>query len=125
MSNQKITALPVERDEMGYWTHPNYFEPGDSREFGFPGEFEAWLDANNLEYQVISLECDHTVSDELTDHILEECDGDVSEWNPGKPEGDGWFIGSIHDTEDGPYCIWLRDKGSESVTTPTSTRGLI
>ena len=22
--------------------------------------------------------------------------------------GDGWFVGSIHDTEDGPICIWLR-----------------
>ncbi|HFO4393433.1 TPA: hypothetical protein ACHJWK_005297, partial [Escherichia coli] len=24
--------------------------------------------------------------------------------------GDGWFIGSIHDTEDGPVCVWLRNK---------------
>ncbi|ENW8440524.1 hypothetical protein N5T03_28455, partial [Escherichia coli] len=23
---------------------------------------------------------------------------------------DGWFIGSIHDTEDGPVCVWLRNK---------------
>ncbi|ENT3888317.1 hypothetical protein ACWMTD_005099, partial [Escherichia coli] len=22
----------------------------------------------------------------------------------------GWFIGSIHDTEDGPVCVWLRNK---------------
>ncbi|EPM9900837.1 hypothetical protein ACTTRM_005085, partial [Escherichia coli] len=21
-----------------------------------------------------------------------------------------WFIGSIHDTEDGPVCVWLRNK---------------
>ncbi|MED9131274.1 hypothetical protein RCM40_10780, partial [Escherichia marmotae] len=25
-------------------------------------------------------------------------------------EGEGWFIGSIHDTEDGPVCVWLRNK---------------
>ncbi|ENW8910851.1 hypothetical protein ACT8N6_005309, partial [Escherichia coli] len=24
--------------------------------------------------------------------------------------GEGWFIGSIHDTEDGPVCVWLRNK---------------
>ncbi|HFO4767186.1 TPA: hypothetical protein ACHJ1G_005562, partial [Escherichia coli] len=24
--------------------------------------------------------------------------------------GNGWFIGSIHDTEDGPVCVWLRNK---------------
>ncbi|EPV4612083.1 hypothetical protein ACV4SA_004811, partial [Escherichia coli] len=23
---------------------------------------------------------------------------------------EGWFIGSIHDTEDGPVCVWLRNK---------------
>ncbi|EHL4600861.1 hypothetical protein MPC93_005083 [Salmonella enterica] len=26
-------------------------------------------------------------------------------------EGEGWFVGSIHDTEDGAVCIWLRNKG--------------
>jgi len=24
------------------------------------------------------------------------------------PPGEGWFTGSIHDTEDGPVCVWLR-----------------
>ncbi len=31
-------------------------------------------------------------------------------WEPERPEGEGWFVGSIHDTEDGPVCIWLREK---------------
>ena len=34
---------------------------------------------------------------------------DVSDWHPSAPEGEGWFIGSIHDTEDGPVCVWLRE----------------
>jgi hypothetical protein len=33
----------------------------------------------------------------------------ISDWQPSAPAGDGWFIGSIHDTEDGPVCIWLRE----------------
>ena len=37
----KVNELPVERDQNGYWTHPNYFEPADGREYGFPGEFDA------------------------------------------------------------------------------------
>ncbi|MGM8734492.1 hypothetical protein ACS6LA_22420, partial [Enterobacter hormaechei subsp. xiangfangensis] len=27
------------------------------------------------------------------------------------PAGDGWFVGSIHETEDGAVCIWLRNVG--------------
>ncbi|WRH15744.1 hypothetical protein GC087_24405 (plasmid) [Pantoea sp. JZ2] len=27
---------------------------------------------------------------------------------PVKPPGEGWFTGSIHDTDDGPVCVWLR-----------------
>ncbi|MCM4583816.1 hypothetical protein MMO12_31780, partial [Escherichia coli] len=41
---------------------------------------------------------------------LDACDADISAWEPERPEGDGWFIGSIHDTEDGPVCVWLRNK---------------
>jgi len=38
-----------------------------------------------------------------------EVDGyDISAWQPESPTGDGWFVGSIHDTEDGAVCIWLR-----------------
>lgn len=32
---------------------------------------------------------------------------DISDWQPSAPAGEGWFIGSIHDTEDGPVCVWL------------------
>jgi len=33
----------------------------------------------------------------------------ISDWLPSALEGEGWFIGSIHDTEDGPVCVWLRE----------------
>ncbi|HFO5431081.1 TPA: hypothetical protein ACHKAL_003391, partial [Escherichia coli] len=40
-----------------------------------------------------------------------DADGpDIASWKPERPEGEGWFIGSIHDTEDGPVCVWLRNK---------------
>lgn len=40
--------------------------------------------------------------------------GDLSSWQPEQPNGEGWFVGSIHDTEDGAVCIWLRAKPEES-----------
>ncbi|MFV8981137.1 hypothetical protein [Serratia fonticola] len=102
--NKLITAMDPQRDDCGYWTHPDYFEPADGREQAAPGEFAAWLDANRVASSVLWMEND--VTDEQLE-ALEAGDGDISQWNPTPPDGEGWFIGSIHDTEDGPLCVWL------------------
>lgn len=107
-----MQPMSVERDDMGYWTHPDYFVPSNGNEFGVPGEFDAWLEAQGMECSILSLESDN---DELAEQYADgELDGDVTTWNPSQPAGEGWFIGSIHDTEDGPYCIWFRKIGSAS-----------
>ncbi|ECJ2265138.1 hypothetical protein FNH73_21515 [Salmonella enterica subsp. salamae] len=94
-----ITALPVERDKYGYWTHPLYEQFCDGREYISPIEFNAWLDANNLEWTIVC----------RNEEISLDDDGyDISTWQPEMPAGDGWFVGSIHDTEDGAVCVWLR-----------------
>lgn len=99
MSNQ-ITALPVERDQYGYWTHPAYDEFCDGREHITDDEFNVWSSANGLEWLV-----EYRDEDEIDPSV----DGyDISGWKPEPPAGDGWFVGSIHDTEDGAVCIWLR-----------------
>lgn len=34
---------------------------------------------------------------------------DARGWIPEPPDDDdGWFLGSVHDTGDGPVCYWLR-----------------
>ncbi|MDY8913930.1 hypothetical protein UZS93_14015 [Escherichia coli] len=95
----KIIELPVERDECGYWTHPVYAEFCDDREYITTDEFNVWLNAIGIEWGI-------TYCDE--DYIFDN-DGDISAWQPEPPNGDGWFVGSIHDTEDGAVCIWLRN----------------
>ena len=46
------------------------------------------------------------------DDVDPDVDGyDISAWQPETPAGGGWFVGSIHDTEDGAVCIWLRHAG--------------
>ncbi|EAM9260163.1 hypothetical protein DTU76_07150 [Salmonella enterica subsp. enterica serovar Urbana] len=97
----KITALPVERDNYGYWTHPLYEQFCDGREVISPDEFNAWLEANGLEWKVSYLD------DEEIDPDVDGCD--ISTWQPDPPAGNGWFVGSIHDTENGAVCIWLRN----------------
>lgn len=97
----EIKALPVERDQYGYWTHPLYDEFCDGRESISPDEFNAWLDKNGLEWKV---------------EYRDEDDADpmwtvmTSQRGSRTPAGDGWFVGSIHETEDGAVCIWLRAK---------------
>jgi len=86
-----IAPLPVERDQYGYWTHPAYEDFCDGREHIPTAEFNAWMDANGLEWTV-----DYRDEEEIDPTI----DGyDISTWQPETPVGDGWFVGSIHDTE--------------------------
>ncbi|WP_312973608.1 hypothetical protein [Atlantibacter sp.] len=101
-----ITALPVERDQYGYWTHPVYDAFCDGREHVPTEEFNAWMRENGLEW---------TVEYRDESDIDPNVDGyDISAWQPESPAGDGWFVGSIHDTEDGAVCIWLRNKAERA-----------
>ena len=98
--------VTVARDANGYWTHPDYFTPADDREYGMPGEFQAWLKDHNLDYAMSWME-NGAIGAVKT--AYEQGEDNISGWIPVKPAGDGWFIGSIHDTEDGPVCIWLKE----------------
>ncbi|NIG73522.1 hypothetical protein F3J34_07915 [Klebsiella sp. Ap-873] len=98
-----IQSMPVERDQYGYWTHPEYDKFCDGREAISTTEFNSWMEANGLEWTA-----EHRDEDEVDPNV----DGyDISSWKPElSPPGDGWFVGSIHDSEDGAVCIWLRRK---------------
>lgn len=98
-----ITAQPVVRDRWGGWTHPDFFIPADDREYPLPGEFETWLKAHNLKAATTWM--DNEVPEEQMARFWET--GNCSEWLPSGPAGEAWFTGSIHDTDDGPVCIWL------------------
>ncbi|WP_333881038.1 hypothetical protein [Atlantibacter hermannii] len=101
-----ITALPVERDQYGYWTHPVYDAFCDGREYVPTSEFNAWMSENGLEWKV-----EYRDESDIDPNV----DGyDISAWEPESPAGDGWFVGSIHDTEDGAVCIWLRSKAERA-----------
>ncbi|MEN0584476.1 MULTISPECIES: hypothetical protein [unclassified Kosakonia] len=110
----KVTPVQVERDQYGYWTHPVYNDFCDGREHIPTAEFNAWMDANGLEWTV-----DYRDEEEIDPPV----DGyDISKWQPEAPAGYGWFVGSIHDTEDGAVCIWLRNKSEPSPETAAIAR---
>ncbi|XUV83512.1 hypothetical protein ACREYP_08865 [Enterobacter sp. TMH.L2] len=101
--SMNIQSLPVERDQYGYWTHPEYEKFCYGREAISTTEFNAWMEANGLEWTA-----EYRDEDEVDPNV----DGyDISSWKPElSTPGDGWFVGSIHDSEDGAVCIWLRRK---------------
>ncbi len=101
-----ITAVQVERDALGFWTHPDFFEPANGNEFGAEGEFYAWKMRNRVTGAMSWMENEENA--EELQAAFDSVGCDVSLWQPKPPAGDGWFLASIHDTEDGPVCYWLR-----------------
>lgn len=101
-----ITAAPVERDSRGFWTHPDFFVPANGNEFGVEGEFDAWKAFNRVTGAIGWMECEENAEELQSAYDASDCD--LSMWQPTQPNGDGWFMVSIHDTEEGPICIWLR-----------------
>lgn len=92
----------VERDKYGHWTHPAW--PATDDEY-IP---KKWFDEQGLELAVVEFEGD--APQEMVDAYFETGEPDFERWEPTMPSGDGWFIFSIHDTEDGPICAWVRQR---------------
>lgn len=101
---QQIKPMEPQRDREGYWTHPDYPEVETS------AQFNAWLAVQGFECSTVMLDGDDGIGAEDAGERYAAGDTDILAWQPSKPEGDGWFIASIHDTEDGPVCAWLRIK---------------
>jgi hypothetical protein len=101
-----ITAATVERDALGFWTHPDFFEPANGNEFGVEGEFDAWKALNRVTGAISWMECEENAEELQAAYDAGDCD--LSMWQPTPPAGEGWFLASIHEAEDGPVCYWLR-----------------
>ncbi|HGS5355291.1 TPA: 3'-5' exonuclease [Vibrio cholerae] len=94
-----IKKLPVERDEMGFWTHPELPNFGEFVSITAIEEFEA---KNNITVKTVPMESDS--SQELIDKWFDDGESCL-DWEPTAPSKSS-FILSIHDTEDGPYVWW-------------------
>jgi len=97
-----IQPAPVVRDEYGMFEHPDMpdFDEGDSE------KCKTWIAQQGLQLVMVHLETD--APDEIADRYFASDEPHCGYWEPGKPEGDGWFCLAIHDTDDGPVCWWAR-----------------
>ena len=103
-NHAEISAQTVVRDHWGGWTHPDFLQPAKGGDVLDPDEFKTWLYEHNLTSATAWM------ANDVPEWQMEIFwkSGNWSDWLPSGPTGDGWFIGSIHDTEEGPVCIWLR-----------------
>ncbi|BCQ63166.1 hypothetical protein PBOI14_49160 [Pseudomonas sp. Boi14] len=94
-----IQPAPVDRDEYGMFQHPDLpdFEEGDGE------KCKAWVAQQGLQLFMISLESD--ALEEIADRYFQSDEPHRGYWEPGKPEGDGWFCLAIHDTDDGRWSV--------------------
>ncbi|MDF5827405.1 hypothetical protein P4233_03995 [Pseudomonas aeruginosa] len=84
-------------------THPNYPDLADNCS---SNEAQETLRRLGLELQNVFMESD---APRLYDSA--RSDQRYSEWIPTRPEGAGWFVLSIHDTDNGPVCQYVRPLG--------------
>jgi ribosomal protein L12E/L44/L45/RPP1/RPP2 len=72
--------------------------------------FDALLGAFGLETYFRAMDGD--ISPEEYDRYYDE-QGGCAVWTPTPPEGNGWKLIAIYDTEDGPYAMFAREKQPE------------
>jgi integrase/recombinase XerC len=97
-----LEAVHVECDDNGFWYHPD--APWD--EIG-EQPIVAFLQPHGYEGRVTLMQ---NVMDEEEEPLRSYLDGavDIRTWMPSPPDGEGWFLLCISDSEDGPFAIHLR-----------------
>lgn len=100
-----IQPMELSVNKYGNRAHPDLLDPEN---FASNLSWEHWLREQKLdETAVVNFDCD--ASEEL---VKRYSDGDttvINEWQPSKPDDrDGWFMLYITDSDDGPFCMWVR-----------------
>ena len=104
LAKSLLTPREIQRDEDGWLDHPALPVCDENV------RFDELLSAFGLETYFRAMDGD--VSPEEYDRYYDEQRG-CSGWTPTQPDGDGWRLLVIYDTEDGPYAMFARAKQAE------------
>jgi hypothetical protein len=104
-----VSRLPA-RDNNGFLFHPD-LELIDK--VVYDGEIFDEGEAcfkyiQKLGYEHACIQLEYDASDEISARYFESGNPNCSDWEPSKPEGEGWMLAWITDTEDGPVAVYLR-----------------
>lgn len=96
-----LTPRKILRDEDGYLTHPDFPICDEGTHAG------KFLDAFGIDAVFVAMESDDPAAAE---RYFEAGEAYCSYWTPTPPEGDGWLLLEIYETEDGPCALFGRDR---------------
>jgi hypothetical protein len=99
-----IQPMTPERDEDGWWSHPEYLASFDGDEISSE-QLEGWLAQHQLETRITCMESE--AADEDYQRYMDDGQCDCTAWAV-EMQPAPWFLLSIHDTEDGPIAVWGR-----------------
>ncbi|MGV4659102.1 hypothetical protein [Burkholderia pseudomallei] len=102
-----LTSREIVRDQDGMLSHPAvpYLDEDVN--------YETFFAAFGIEATFIHMEDD--VDCDTYDRYFASNSPDCCTWTPSSPQGDGWMLLEIYDTEDGPVALYVREKKSESM----------
>jgi integrase/recombinase XerC len=112
-----IQPAVVQRDGHGNWHHPDLptFHGTDEAPEGAP-TWKEWLEGQRLEQSISRLEDEEDTHPVYISYFeQDDTDPNFSAWEPAPPDGEGWFLLAISDTEEGPYAWFVRRKESRNV----------
>ena len=100
------------RDAQGWATHPDLdlqrFNK-DEEHLDLKALAEAGFDAH-----MVVMEYDTNEGDAAYKAYWDDGEADVSAWTPTPPEGEGWQLIGIWDSEDGPFAMFIRQHQEET-----------
>lgn len=95
-----------QRSRDGYWSHPDLVWADEVSD----DTFTSWLKYLGFAWQVMLLQNDNSPDAKAVQERVNNGDIDVLAWEPEPPAGEGWWLASVHDTEEGAAALWLRSE---------------
>lgn len=101
-----IQPAQIQRDENGYWSHPDFpaWDEGTKQE-----TIDQWFADNEIAYAVDEFEDSDTATEEMHKAYYDDGEIGVPDWKP-RCHQEGAFLLSIHDTEQGPVAVFAVPK---------------
>lgn len=100
-----LDGQPLQRDKDGIGFHPAL------PDFDEGVKCSDFFTALGIELKggMAENEMDSDAYEAMTENGLTDDGDNYNAWTPKRPEGDGWNLVAVFDTEDGPACWWMRD----------------
>lgn len=96
-----LAPVEIERDNDGYWTHPNFPVMGENTTIK---EADKWFSSSGLSICAKWFELE--APEDQVERFFDDGNINISDWVP-QCEKPGAFLISIHDTEDGPLALFV------------------